>query len=61
MDKLTQYLDAHPHDELHPSEIAKLLKDLDEKSFNEAVQAISSSCSLTGKKKAWFTPYRYSG
>jgi len=40
MDKLTQYLDAHPHDELHPSEIAKLLKDLDEKSFNEAVQAI---------------------
>ena len=40
MDKLTQYLDAHPHDELHPSEIANLLKDLDEKSFNEAVQAI---------------------
>lgn len=40
MDKLTQYLNAHPHDELHPSEIANLLKDLDEKSFNEAVQAI---------------------
>ena len=40
MDKLTQYLDDHPHDELHPSEIANLLKDLDEKSFNEAVQAI---------------------
>ncbi len=40
MDKLTQYLDIHPHDELHPSEIANLLKDLDEKSFNEAVQAI---------------------
>ena len=40
MDKLTQYLHAHPHDELHPSEIAKLLKDLNDKSFSEAVQAI---------------------
>ena len=40
MDKLTQYLNAHKNDELHPSEIAKLLKDLNEKSFNEAVQFI---------------------
>ena len=40
MDKLTQYLNAHPHDELYPSEIANLLKDLPDKSFNEAVQAI---------------------
>ncbi len=40
MDKLTQYLNAHPRNELHPSEIANLLKDLNEKSFNEAVQAI---------------------
>jgi magnesium transporter len=40
MDKLTEYLNAHPHDELHPSEIANLLKDLNEKSFNEAVQSI---------------------
>ena len=40
MDKLTQYLNAHPHDELHPSEIANLLKDMNEKSFDEAVQAI---------------------
>jgi magnesium transporter len=40
MDKLTQYLNVHPHDELHPSEIANLLKDLDEKSFADAVQAI---------------------
>ncbi|RLA71484.1 MAG: magnesium transporter [Epsilonproteobacteria bacterium] len=40
MDNLTQYLNEHTHDELHPSEIAKLLKDLPEKSFNEAVQAI---------------------
>jgi magnesium transporter len=40
MDKLTQYLNAHPHDELHPAEIANLLKDLNEKSFDEAVLAI---------------------
>ncbi len=40
MDKLTQYLNAHKNDELHPSEIANLLKDLNEKSFNEAVQSI---------------------
>jgi len=40
MDKLTEYLNAHPHDELHPSEIANLLKDLDDKSFAEAVQSI---------------------
>ena len=40
MDNLTQYLNEHPHDELHPSEIANLLKDLPEKNFNEAVQAI---------------------
>lgn len=40
MDKLTQYLNEHSHDELHPSEIANLLKDLKEKSFSEAVQSI---------------------
>jgi magnesium transporter len=40
MDKLTQYLTEHPHDELHPSEIANLLKDLNDKSFSEAVQSI---------------------
>ena len=40
MDKLTEYLNAHPNDELHPSEIANLLKDMDEKSFDEAIQAI---------------------
>jgi magnesium transporter len=40
MDKLTQYLNDHPYDELYPSEIANLLKDLDEKQFLEAVQAI---------------------
>lgn len=40
MDKLTQYLNVNSHDELHPSEIANILKDLNEKSFNEAVQSI---------------------
>jgi magnesium transporter len=40
MDKLTMYLNAHREDELHPSEIANLLKDLDEKSFNDAVNSI---------------------
>lgn len=40
MDKLTQYLNAHRQDELHPSEIANLLKDLDEKSFEDAIRAI---------------------
>lgn len=40
MDKLTQYLNVHREDELHPSEIANLLKDLDEKSFEEAVLSI---------------------
>ena len=40
MDKLTQYLTEHRHDELHPSEIANLLKDLDDKSFAKAVRSI---------------------
>ena len=40
MDKLIDYLDSHHYDELHPSEIANLLKDLDDKSFSVAVQSI---------------------
>ena len=40
MDKLKAYLDSHHNDELHPSEIANLLKDLNEKSFDEAIQSI---------------------
>ena len=40
MDKLKEYLDTHHDDELHPSEIANLLKDLNEKSFEEAIQSI---------------------
>jgi magnesium transporter len=40
MDKLKQYLDTHPHDELHPSEIANLLKDMSEAHFDAAIQSI---------------------
>ena len=40
MDKLTQYLNSHKNKELHPSDIAKILKDLDEKSFDKAVKYI---------------------
>ena len=40
MDKLTQYINTRPADELHPSEIASLLKDLNEKHFDEAVKHI---------------------
>jgi magnesium transporter len=40
MDELKSYLETHSYDELHPSEIANLLKDLDEKSFSEALQLI---------------------
>jgi len=40
MDKLRAYLNEHSNEELHPSEIAKLLKDLDEKSFEEALHSI---------------------
>jgi len=40
MDKLKQYLSTKPHDELHPSEIANLLKDLSETQFEEALHSI---------------------
>lgn len=40
MDKLTEYLNNHTDEELHPSEIANLLKDLSEKDFNKAIQFI---------------------
>ncbi len=40
MENLKQYLDAHSLDELYPSEIAKLLKELDDRTFGEAVKLI---------------------
>ncbi len=40
MDKLTHYLTTHPKDELHPSEIASLLKDLNEVDFEKAIHSI---------------------
>lgn len=40
MTALDEYLHSHSADELHPSEIANLLKDLDESSFNVAVHII---------------------
>lgn len=40
MNSLVEYLDVTPSEELHPSEIAKLLKDLNDKSFSEAINLI---------------------
>ena len=40
MDDLATYLDKHKIKDLHPSEISKLLKDLDKTSFNAAIQMI---------------------
>jgi len=40
MNELEYYLDTHDAEELHPSEIANLLKDMDESSFDVAIQTI---------------------
>jgi len=40
MNELERYLHSHDTEELHPSEIANLLKDMDEQSFNAAIQTI---------------------
>jgi len=40
MDKLTEYLKNYTGEELHPSEIANLLKHLSEKDFDQAVKFI---------------------
>lgn len=40
MTVLDEYLNTHTLEEQHPSEIANLLKDLDENSFNNAIQTI---------------------
>jgi len=40
MNELERYLHSHDMEELHPAEIANLLKDMDESSFDEAIQTI---------------------
>ncbi len=40
MNKLDQYLDAHETSEMHPSDIAKILKQLDDRDFAEAIKKI---------------------
>lgn len=40
MHDLENYLKEHEIEKLHPSEIAKLLKDLDQASFNAAIQTV---------------------
>ncbi|SFZ98117.1 Mg/Co/Ni transporter MgtE / CBS domain [hydrothermal vent metagenome] len=40
MHTLREYLNTHVDEELHPSEIANILKDMDEKSFDEALKSI---------------------
>jgi len=40
MNALEKYLHSHDAEELHPSEIANLLKDMDEQSFEAAIQTI---------------------
>jgi len=44
MDKLRDYLSTHSHEELHPAEVANLLKDLGQKDFDEAILSIPSEC-----------------
>jgi magnesium transporter len=40
MNKLQEYLDSHEFSEIHPSEIAKILKQLDESEFSDAIKLI---------------------
>jgi magnesium transporter len=40
MNDLEKYLQNHTLEDLHPVEIAKLIKDLDESSFNAAIQTV---------------------
>jgi len=40
MNELEHYLQSHTMEELHPSEIANLLKDMDEAGFDAAIQTI---------------------
>ena len=40
MNELEEYLKSHDIDDMHPSEIANLLKDMDENSFDDAIKLI---------------------
>ncbi len=40
MIKLQEYLDAHDASEIHPSDIAKILKQLDDSTFSDAIKLI---------------------
>ncbi|MEN8303993.1 MAG: magnesium transporter, partial [Campylobacterota bacterium] len=40
MNKLQEYLNAHDISEMHPSEIANILKQLDDSEFSDAVKLI---------------------
>lgn len=40
MDRLKEYLNAHEPSEIHPSDIAKILKQLDEEEFAKAIKLI---------------------
>ena len=40
MNKLQEYLDSHDFSEIHPSEIASILKKLDDSEFSDAVKLI---------------------
>jgi len=40
MCKLQDYLNSHPLSEIHPSEIAKILKQLDDSEFSDALKLV---------------------
>jgi len=40
MDKLKEYLNSHPQSEIHPSDIAKILKQLDDSEFADALKLV---------------------
>jgi magnesium transporter len=40
MNRLEEYLDAHDINEIHPSDVAKLLKQLDDSEFSDAIKLI---------------------
>ncbi|MEO1954483.1 MAG: magnesium transporter, partial [Campylobacterales bacterium] len=42
MNKLEEYLNSHEASELHPSDIAKILKELDDDEFAEAIKLVPS-------------------